>query len=92
MDNVTPQYIFNEIQAARTEYLRLTAVWEGKLQAAYTATPGSAAFVQGMKAANTMANEVSAALQRYHAAVAKMAAFYNSDRDGRSIRGDRMFK
>jgi hypothetical protein len=63
LDKVTPQYIFNEMQAARIEYLRLTAVWEGKLQAAYTATQRSAAFVQGIKAANTIADEVSAALQ-----------------------------
>jgi hypothetical protein len=37
LDNGKVQYIFSEMHAARTEHLRLTAVWDSRLQAAYAA-------------------------------------------------------
>jgi hypothetical protein len=73
-----PKELFDGVRAARDRYQRLTAVYDSRLQAAHAAIHGSVDFVQHIRAANTMAHEVSEALQRYHMEVRKLFAFYNS--------------
>jgi hypothetical protein len=78
LDKSIAKELFDEVQAARAEYRRLTAAYDEELQAAHAAEHGSADFLERIKAANEMAPAMREALNWYLAAVTQMLNFYAS--------------
>lgn len=66
--------LFAKVNLALAEYKELAAAYDGELQAAHDAHHGTPAFMTHLKAANSMAPEMTEALKRYYSAVAEVWA------------------